>query len=333
MPEPEKKRIQVKIPVSGVPRAYVDFDAEARQILGFPLVLHADARPDLVIDPITAARLIALELVSSKFFLHPDDCDPADAAEALAILTADRADVPALTSDRDLLGARASALLVDYGSVIAEHYQKIVDWVRVVPFYGFNMGPGGNPPHQEMWFDGAFVGSVVAPAARLLATTVDRVLWEVPLCLVGHTAVQYAASLGVKGIERPPDRAALKRIMAEAEARERAGELHPWQYADPVCFPLTDTQAQANPALIELFARIRAEYDRTGRPVTPESVAQSAAPLADGSESASQLSEFCTPLCVSAPLDGRDVRPTITVQDLSCCPSGARTESFLIYGE
>lgn len=270
MNTPEQpKRIQVKIPVSIVPRAYIDYDAEARQILGFPLVVRNQNGETLTLEPMTAARLIALELISSPFFLHPDSCDPSDAARALVILTADRADVASLTADPALLSARADALLEKFGAAIAERYQEIVAWVRIVPFYGFNMAPDSPPQHGEFWFDGAFAGSVVAPAARLMATTVDRVLWEIPLCLVGHTVVQYAASLGVKGIERKPDRQALQRIMAEAEARERAGQLHPWQYADPVCFPLTDTQANSNPALIDLFARIRADYDRTHRPVDP----------------------------------------------------------------
>ena len=273
MSTPEQpKKIQIKIPVDIVPRAPVDFDAEQRQLLGFPLVLHAAGAPDLVIEPLTAARLIALELISSQFFLHPFECSPLDAMRALAVLLAPREHVAALTSDPQALERHAAYLARQYGAAVAERYAELVAWIRVVPFYGFNMGPDSPAPKQETWFDGAFVGSVVAPAARLMATPVDRVLWEVPLCLVGHTVVQYAASLGVKGIERKPDVDALKRIMAEAEARELAGELHPWQYADPVCYPLTDAQAQANPALIGLFARIRAEYERTGRPVDPASV-------------------------------------------------------------
>jgi hypothetical protein len=294
MPSPEHKPIQVKIPVSVVPRAYVDYDAEARQILGFPLVIVNQDGEFLTIGALTAARLIALELISSPFFLHPDSCDPADAARALVILTADRADVAALTADPALLAERADALLEKFGAVIADRYAELVAWVRIVPFYGFNMGPDSPPQHGEFWFDGSFAGSVVAPAARLMATTVDRVLWEIPLCLVGHTVVQYAASLGVKGIERKPDRAALKRIMAEAEARELAGELHPWQYADPVCFPLTDVQAAANPALIELFARIRAEYDRTHRPVDPADYPIPSAGEAEQTSAVEDLSSFAS---------------------------------------
>jgi hypothetical protein len=260
----------VKIPVSVVPRARVDFDAEARQILGFPLQLHADGHLNLAVPPLTAARLVALELVTSQFFLHPDSCDPQDVAIALTILTAPRVLIPRLTADQAFLDARASDLLRIYASEIAARYNELVAWIRTVPFYGFLMGPDGKPPEGEMWFDGAFVGATVAPAARILSMPVDRVLWETPLCLVGHAVVQHAAALGAKGVERPPDRAALKRIMDDAAARELAGQLHPWQYADPVCYPLTDTQAQANPALIELFARIRAEYDRTHRPVDPD---------------------------------------------------------------
>ena len=76
----------IKIPVSYVPRARVDFDAEARQILRPDFVLSDGFR----VPPLTAGRLVALELVSSPFFLHPFDCDALHTAAALVLLTCER---------------------------------------------------------------------------------------------------------------------------------------------------------------------------------------------------------------------------------------------------
>ena len=120
-------------------------------------------------------------------------------------------------------------------------------------------------------FDGVFVGAVLAPAAKLMATPLDQILWSTPLCTVGHAIAQQDASLGVKGIERPPDLKALDRMMAEAEAREKSGQLHDWQYIDPISYPLTETQAKANPSLMPLFDQIRDAFLKSGgRPVNPE---------------------------------------------------------------
>ena len=287
----------IKVPVSYVPRAYVDFDAEARQILGQALVLPDGFR----VPPLTAGRLIALEIVSSPFFLHPDDCDPLDAAAAIVILSCERKLVEEFTDDRSAsadpsaardaqataaveglpssprglsaypkLSAAAAIWLKAHGEAMVAAYDRLVDWILDVPFYGLSMIPGDPPAPREFWFDGTFAGGVVAAAAKLLATPFDRVLWEVPLCAVGHALAQQAAAYGVKHVERPPDKAALKRIMQESAAREKAGGLHPWQYEDPLDYPLTELQANANPALIELFARMRAEYEKNGhKPLDP----------------------------------------------------------------
>lgn len=268
MEENTRKHPRVRIPASLVPRAPVDYDAEARQILGFPL----DLPGDLSLPPLTAGALIAWELVSSPFFLYPDTCEAADAARAVILASSEPDQVRRLTQDPAELTALAAMWLADHGAVLADHYRQVVAWYLHVPFYGFSMRPGGEQSPREFWFDGSFCGGLLAPACRMLGISFDRVLWRTPLCLVGHAVAQHDASLGVKGIERPPDLTALDRMMAEAEARELRGELHPWQYVDPYNYPLTATQAEANPDLIGKWQDILANWEKHhGRVPWPES--------------------------------------------------------------
>lgn len=294
---------QIKIPVSLVPRAYVDYDMEQQQILRHDFVLPDGFR----VPPLTAARLMALELVCSDFFLHPDTCGQLDIAAALVLLTCRQSLVEELTAKApaaaflgspvgdtarvdDIEGAGACAccppgtraafpklyeaaasLLNAHGDAILADYPRLVRWCIQVPFYGFDMIPKSGPAAQKpCWFDGEFAGSVIAQASKILSTPVEFVLWETPLCLVWHAIAQHAAAFGVKHVERPPDEAALKQMMTEAAEREARGELHSWQYADPISYGLTDAQANANPALIELFARMRADFEKGGhKPLDP----------------------------------------------------------------
>ena len=338
----------VKIPVNLVPRAYVDFDMEQQQILGHAFRLSDGFR----VPPLTAARLMALELVCSDFFLHPGTCTQLDVAAALVLMSCERNLVEELTSaalpgtpvddaarvaDNPSTGAAcglhglsafpdlyaaAAAFLNAHGDAMVADYPRLVRWCIEVPFYGFDMipkTPGGQP--SECWFDGAFAGSVIAPAAKILATPVDTVLWDTPLCLVWHAIAQHAAAYGVKHVERPPDQAVLKSMMKDAAEREKRGELHPWQYADPLSYGLTDAQAQANPALIGVFAEMRVAFEKNGhKPLDPADYPLPEKPSASEAE---RDPEYCPPLCVSVPLDGRDVRSTIAVS--TCASEAERT--------
>ena len=285
----------VKIPVSLVPRAYVDFDMEQHQMLRHDYVL-----PDgLRIPPLSAGRLMALELIASEFFLHPESCAQLDIAAALVLLTCRRhlveeftrkspsADAAGLNMFPELQKAAASFWQAHADAILAD-YPALVRWCLEVPFYGYDMIPksGGAVP-KECWFDGEFAGSVLAQASKVLATPYEMTLWDTPLCVVWHAVAQHAAAFGVKHVERPPDQAVLKEMMAEAAAREKRGELHPWQFDDPVGYGLTDAQANANPALIGLFARMRADFERGGRkPLDPADYPLPSPPHAGGAAGA-----------------------------------------------
>lgn len=320
-------KIQVKIPASLVPRAKLDYDAEAAQIIGQDLILSDGFR----IPALTPARLIALELVSSEFFMHPGTCDALDAAAAIVLCSCQRSMIQELTTAAPRAGAEpgtsevqaqpggvsaypylqkaAASWLAAHAVALKTDYARVCSWLLDVPFYGFSMRPGGDSGRAKYFiFDGVFVGGVLAPAAKLLATPLEMILWETPLCAIGHAIAQQDAALGVKGIERPPDLAALDRMMAEAEQRERTGLLHEWQYMDPVHYPLTETQANANPELIPLFEEIREAFLKSGgKPVDPAQF---------------PVTPFASREACDSPLERRDVSPTAEVQaQPGACPA------------
>ena len=320
------KPIPVKIPAGLVPRAYVNFDAEARAVLGLPLVLSDGFR----IPPLTAGRLIAWEIVSTPFFLHSDTCDPLDAAAAIVLAACEPVEIPELLTENRALAeqrtaeveasasreasgdpsaernapttaeveASASRLpaarvypklykaaaewLLAHGKALASDYARICEWLLVIPATGFLMrNQAEKAAPREWWFDGTFAGGVLAPSCHFLGVSFADILWLTPLCVVGHAVAQHDASVGVKGIERPPDYGVLDRMVEEAEARERRGELHPWQPLDPINYPLTPTQAAANPDLIGRWQDIVENWHRKHAPAPEQGAEQSAAPLAD----------------------------------------------------
>ena len=380
----------VKIPVNLVPRAFVDYDMEQHQLLRHDYVLPDGCR----IPPLTAARLMALELVCSEFFLHPQTCTQLDVAAALVLMTcrqslveeftakvsphageaAGRGPAPSQSAARSArptdgtpgttksndtreafadpsaardvqqtvsveafassppglraypnLAAAAASLLQAHGDAMVADYPRLVRWCIEVPFYGFDMIPktGGGQPH-ECWFDGEFVGSVVAPVAKILATPVEFVLWETPLCLVWHTVAQHAAAYGVKNVERPPDEAVLKAMMKEAAEREARGELHPWQYADPITYNLTTAQFMANPALGPFFEGMRADFEKGGhKPLDP---ADYPIPTPVASRSVATITVEAPPPAErpESVEDAGTAFSTISVQDLSWSLPGSR---------
>ena len=331
------KPIPVKIPAGLVPRAYVNYDAEVRACLGLPLVLS----DGFGIPPLTAGRLMAWEIISTPYFLHSDTCDPLDAAAAIVLATCDPTQIPdLLTEDRALAEQRTSEVqaqpgglsaypklhkaaaewLLAHGKALASDYQRICEWLLVTPATGFLMrNQGEKSAPREWWFDGTFAGGVLTPACRFLGVSFEDILWLVPLCVVGHAVAQHDASVGVKGIERPPDTAVLDRMMTEAEARERRGELHPWQPLDPINYPLTPTQAEANPELIGRWQDIVEAWHKKHAPPPEQGAEQSAAPLTDDEQEQTPDTREAS----GSPLERRYVSPTAEVEALASCASEA----------
>lgn len=326
----------IRIPASLVPHAFVDYDMEAQQILGFTFPL-----PDgFEVPPLTAAMLVAMELAECRFVIDPQHAETLDAAAAIVLMRA-AIDAPEtlfdLTADPKALRRQAAAWLSGHARALSDVCELVVRWICEVPFYGYFMRPGaasGGGRPKEFWFDGAFAGGLLAPAAKALATPVCEVMWHTPLCLVWHTVAQQEGALTGKPVDRPPDLAALDRLMEEAAAREDRGELHPWQIQAPDAYGLTERQVRANPALIGVFAQILSDHhavkcsqsaenaplsavaEQDGKSPAPDVIPSSDRPgfvFGDAPDGAASMKTAPSVYAVADPSGARNALPTITV--------------------
>jgi hypothetical protein len=120
-------------------------------------------------------------------------------------------------------------------------------------FGGFEMIPQIDPGCSPYIFGAESIANTCRLAASATNYTYDEILWDLPLCLVGHIAAVAARGAGVKGVGRPKDKADIKKQLKAAAKRERTGKLHPWQKAEPHCYPLSKEQIEANPAIEKEF--------------------------------------------------------------------------------
>lgn len=237
------------VPAWYIPIKKVDYEAEALQFLGSDATFGRMTLP----APF-GCYFTLLELITSKFFLEPTRCSGHDVAKALYILTAGRASMPDI---RDELagGAKlekaAAKFWRRHGKDIASHYAQVVEWVLVTPCEGFDMLPSGPESKKEFWFDAEYLAGHGSIAARAAGTTMDDVMWRMPLAAVGHLIAADARREGVKGVGRKPDKEILAKELVEAQKREEAGELHPWQRKYPKRYEPTRQQVDARLEIIK----------------------------------------------------------------------------------
>jgi len=107
-------------------------------------------------------------------------------------------------------------------------------------FNGYAMIPGGGTGGAYL-FGAESMGSVLSLLGGSGAS-IDELLWNTPMVLLGHTTAAHAKANGVKGVCRakcPEDR---RKQLILAMAREHKGELHPWQERYPLDYGLSRFQ-------------------------------------------------------------------------------------------
>jgi hypothetical protein len=129
-----------------------------------------------------------------------------------------------------------------------ESQQRIAAQIELC-YTGYEMIPSKGATSRKYLFAGEAYGGIVGESVH----DADYLIWDVPLCLLGHIAAHGAAACGEKTM-RPKDQDDVKRLLAEANAREERGELHPWQYTHPLEFPVSDVQRR--------YAQCIAEYEQ-----------------------------------------------------------------------
>ena len=112
---------------------------------------------------------------------------------------------------------------------------------------------------------GAETIAAVSMVSGVLNIPYTEVIWNVPLCLVGHIAACEAKRNGVKSVTRPKDDADVRLQLKLANERESKGELHPWQTFEPENYPLLAKQIKARPEIEkEYFSLLEARLKSKG---------------------------------------------------------------------
>lgn len=132
-------------------------------------------------------------------------------------------------------------------------------------FNGYEMIPdSGGGSFMPCLFGAQTIASIALTCG---ISDMNKVLWEIPLCLVGHMAAVTAKRNGVKGVEIPKDEADIKLQQKLADERELKGKLHPWQIAEPdnALYGLSEMQKKARPEIKTEFNNILKDFLRAKR--------------------------------------------------------------------
>lgn len=187
------------------------------------------------------AYFTMLDLVDNAFFADPERAEVQDFAIALLLLQTDREQSLPLALEyvrgkKTRLQAAAMDFYTKKYLVFSQHYRIFLSWIRITPWYGFLLIPstGETSPRlvSPYLYDAPWMGSILRSYASITGEPPDKILWNTSVCRIGHVLAADAAAHGIK-IRRPEDPESVMRKIKETEAREKAGQLHPWQREHP----------------------------------------------------------------------------------------------------
>jgi len=137
-------------------------------------------------------------------------------------------------------------------------YEDIRLWFEL-SFGGYEMIPkSGGGGSSSYWFGAEMIASTISAVGQSLNLTPMEILWDTPMCLVGHTIAQSAAQKSPKaGVARPKCPEHMRQLFDECVERAKNGQLHPWQKEEPTSYPLDPLQAYLHPSLVGHFSKIR----------------------------------------------------------------------------
>lgn len=275
----------------------IDYDSEIFACLNLPFYvggyslgmwhwLFKNYRPlPLEIQPPSIGVFSLLEIIDSKFIKDNAKSNAMDFIRALYIAYYGkntalevREWVQTGGKDKFSFNDRSTWLKWDYKLALFSdkiHADKIsVDEISAFrkflienTFAGYEMIPDSGGGSYLPYLFGAETLASVSTLAGKLDIPYEEIIWNVPLCLCGHISACEAKRNGVKGVERPKDKADIKLQFKLANEREKAGELHPWQIAEPdnANFALSEMQMKARPEIKKEFTAILKAYLRAKR--------------------------------------------------------------------
>jgi hypothetical protein len=258
----------ITVPAKYIRFAPVDYAGEIGCLLG----VWPEIGDGVRIPPPAVGHWALLELIDSRTVKSPTTADPLDVLRTAFVLAQGPSAVelcqrharevkrpttianPAEWSLLDHEASRWAAKTFKQSKVpdVAKLCKVLTD-----SFNGFSLLPGGQSAGRVWLFAGEGIASTIR-TCRPLNLPYERVLWNVPLLLVGHLVSAQSAA-GGDPVARPRDPEDIRRQLRLAKEREAAGMLHPWQIADPEGNDPSKEQLAANPRLKRLHKILVAE--------------------------------------------------------------------------
>jgi hypothetical protein len=247
----------------------IDFDSEILECLGYSVEVSG-----VKVYPPSIGVFSLLELVDSMFVKKFMEATEMDFWRALFITDKRKQALECVaeshkkikenvfSSDDPATWTRLDRAVMEYKKNKSAEFEDMLTLHEILlknTFNGYEMIPENTrdiQPYMPYLFGAESIAGAVKLAGKLNCSMEDAV-WNVPLVLFGHIAASEARFNGVKGVNRPKDPTDIKAKLKEAEDREIAGELHPWQIEEPAFYPLessqldkkTDIQEKYNKAL------------------------------------------------------------------------------------
>lgn len=266
-----------EVPARFIKNKEIDFDQEIFSCLNLPFVFAGydagffhrffrDCRPiPIEVHPPSIGVFSLLEVIDSLFIKDFSKSDAFDFCRALyiAYYRKDAAiEVKQWIQDggKDKFNFDDVSTWLFWDRKIAKFAEKIhVErlgledikafrrFMTVDTFAGYEMIPNSSASPWMPYLFGAETIAGVAMMSEKLNCTYDQVIWDIPLCLIGHMTAVEAKRNGVKGVSRPKDEDDIRLQLKLAREREEKGELHPWQIEYPEIYPLTSRQKTVRP--------------------------------------------------------------------------------------
>jgi len=280
-----EKKYPVRVPGNIIRTKYYDGDGEIFATAGVPLII--DRQP---VKPPSIGVWSLLETFESPFVNDFPKCTPIDVFRALYIneyrnghpwkfwrpnaarevreWIDDGGPVLFNIEDKSTwlpwdykVGRYAYRLKFDICNT--GHLEEIRIWFDL-SFNGFEMIPKRGGGSSGYWFGAETIGSIIAAIGECVALTPEQIMWDLPLCAVGHIAAQKCAQSDPNsGVARPKCSEHMKELFLQCIERAKLGKLHPWQKADPLGYGLDELQAYLHPELIDHYRSLgRAVADR-----------------------------------------------------------------------
>lgn len=261
------------VPAKYIKQKSIDFDGEIFACMGLPFVIAG-----IEIHPPSVGVFSLLEVIDSRIVNDVKNASAMDFCRALYIASKGKDSALEVREWVKQGGKKPHDNLLSFDVKVCEfadsHNLGNIDLAELYTFRSFLLENSFNG--YEMIPDTGF-GSFMpylfgAQTIASIALTcgcpdIDKVLWEIPLCLVGHMAAVTAKRNGVKGVEIPKDEADTNLQIKLAEERELKGEFHPWQIAEPdnALYGLTEIQIKARPEIKSEFTKILKDFLRAKR--------------------------------------------------------------------